>query len=160
MRWVFALAVLMLAPGAASANCADYGRTAAAQQQENLDLGCGFSGLRWHGDAGTHSGYCGLAGTGAADNELAIREKSLAGCRTNSAANAPAEEADACRTSEIGEGQGTSSQRAEGAAMDKLGRARAEMIQAGLSKCLWNDLGCTGPNGNRTCFMSVRCCPG
>lgn len=156
-----ALAFLLICawPGFALADCADYGATAAAQQKENIALGCGYSGLRWHGDAVGHAGFCNLVGEGTASGETARREVDLAKCRP--AATIEQEETTGsgeCRRSEIAEGKGVGSANARSAAHDMLGRARAEMINDGLTKCLFHDLGCSGPNNDRTCWMSVGCC--
>lgn len=161
----FAFLFMLTWPGFVMANCLDYGTTAAAQQNENLDLGCGFSGLRWHGDVAAHAGFCSLVGEATASGETAIREAELARCRP--AAEPPAEEPEddiaaqpdgECSRSEVAEGRGNSRQSARGAARDQLGRARAEMMNDGLTQCLYHDLGCSGPNNDRTCWMSVGCC--
>lgn len=110
-------------PGLALADCAEYGTTAAAQQNENLTLGCGYTGLRWHADIGAHAGFCSLVGEGTASGETAIREAELARCRP--AAEPPAEEPvddigvqsdGECRRSEVAEGRGNSRQSARDAA--------------------------------------------
>lgn len=165
-----AMFVFCVSSGAALANCADYGSTAVAQQNENISLGCGFSGLRWHSDAASHTGFCRLVGEGTISGETAIREAELAKCRPAEAmepaeAVEPAEaiENDSvqptqCERSEIAEGKGVTNGSARSAAHSSLGRPRAEMMNAGLTQCMYHDLGCTGANSERTCFLSVECC--
>lgn len=154
------LAVLFVCAGsgAALANCTEYGATAAAQQSENKSLGCGFSGLRWHSNAVSHAAFCSLVGEGAVSGETAIREAELAGCRPASVAEDDNTQARECQRSEIAEGAGTSNQRAKNAAHSLLGRQRAEMVNSGLTQCLYQALGCTGSDTGSTCWMSVECC--
>ena len=164
--WTLALAGVFsaLVPAAAVAACADYGALAVAQQIENRELGCGFSGVRWHEDGAAHGGFCALVGEGAASGETAIREAKLATCRQTQGAGNDAvepvedEQETTCQRSEISEGKGATTQEARGNAQDGLGLVRAQMINAGLQQCLFYDLGCTGPNGDRTCYLSVNCC--
>lgn len=150
--------------GAAFANCLQYGATATAQQNENVALGCGFSGLRWHGDTAGHAAFCALVGEGKVSGETAIREAELAKCRPAAPAGAADAAGDAntpagqCQRTEVAEGTGTSKQEAQNAAHDQLGRQRAEMINSGLTQCMYHDLGCAGSGSERTCWMSVECC--
>jgi len=171
-----AMFVFCVSSSAALANCADYGSTAVAQQNENISLGCGFSGLRWHSDAASHTGFCRLVGEGTISGETAIREAELAKCRPAEVvepaeAMEPAEvmepaetvendsvQPSQCERSEIAEGKGVNNGSARSAAHSLLGRPRAEMMNAGLTQCMYHDLGCTGANSERTCFLSVECC--
>lgn len=156
--------VFCISSGAALADCADYGSTAVAQQNENISLGCGFSGLRWHSDAASHTRFCRLVGEGTISGETAIREAELAKCRPAEVVEPAAAvendsgESSQCERSEIAEGKGNSSGSARSAAHSLLGRPRAEMMNAGLTQCMYHDLGCTGANSERTCFLSVECC--
>lgn len=161
-----AVFVFCVSSGAAFADCADYGSTAVAQQNENISLGCGFSGLRWHSDAASHAGFCRLVGEGTVSGETAIREAELAKCRPAQVVE-PAEAAEndsvqpsQCERSEIAEGKGINNGSARSAAHSLLGRPRAEMMNAGLTQCMYHDLGCTGANSERICFLSVECCAG
>lgn len=166
---VVALVVLFFCTGmgAAIANCSDYGAKAMVQHNENVALGCGFSGLRWHGDMVSHTAFCSLAGEGTAAGETALREAQLDQCRS-AVAEAPVDAPDAadeantparhCQKSEIAEGSGASTSLARGAAQSQLGRQQAEMLNGGLTQCLFHDLGCAGSNPERTCWMSVECC--
>lgn len=159
-----AMFVFCVSSGAALADCADYGSNAVAQQNENISLGCGFSGLRWHGDAASHTGFCRLVGEGTVSGETTIREAELAKCRPAEAIEpAEAMENDSaqptqCERSEIAEGKGATNGSAQSAAHSSLGRPRAEMMNAGLTQCMYHGLGCTGANSERTCWMSVECC--
>lgn len=167
-----ALAILLfcVSSSVALANCVGYGSAAVAQQAENVSLGCGFSGLRWHSDAAGHAGFCLLVGEGKASGETTIREEELAKCRPAEVmepveAMEPADvmendsaQATQCERSEIAEGKGTTNGRAQSAAHSSLGRPRAEMMNAGLTQCMYHGLGCTGANSERTCWMSVECC--
>jgi hypothetical protein len=164
-----AFLLMLVWPGLVMANCLDYGTTAAAQQTENLDLGCGFSGLRWHGDVAAHTGFCSLVGEATASGETAIREAELARCRPVPDAmeeevaepvDETEQDANECRRSEVAEGTGDSNQSARNAAHSMLGRGRAEMMNEGLTECLYHNLGCSGPGNERTCWMSVECCAG
>lgn len=150
--------LFFLSPTVAYADCAEYGATAVAQQKENIELGCGISGLRWHTDEASHAGFCRLVGEGLVSSETALREVELAKCRPVEELEVEDKQPDQCQRSEIAEGTGKTRQSAMGAAQDLLGRERAEMTNSGLTKCLYHDLGCTGPNGNKTCFLSVGCC--
>lgn len=157
---LLALAAMFVCGGSgiALADCADYGVKAVQQQNENVSLGCGFSGLRWHSDAAGHAAFCGLVGEGSVSGETAIRETELAKCRPAVAADDDNSPERQCQRSQIAEGTAASQQRAQSAAHSVLGRERAEMINSGLTQCLYQDLGCTGSNGERTCWMSVECC--
>lgn len=165
----FAFLLMLIWPGFVMANCLDYGTTAAAQQKENLDLGCGFSGLRWHGDVAAHAGFCSLVGEATASGETAIREAELARCRPAEAAmeddddiaepeDDVAQNDGQCLRSEVAEGTGDSKRSARDAAHSMLGRGRAEMMNEGLTECLYHDLGCSGSGNDHTCWMSVGCC--
>lgn len=157
-----ALIVAVFASGSAAADCSDYGALAVAQQQENVALGCGFTGLRWHVDGAAHAGFCTLVGESAAAAESSVREEALAGCRARAEVADPEPEPEPqggeCIRSEVAEGKGETRERARGAAIEKLGRERAEALNQGLS-CRFNDLGCVGDQPNMTCYLSLYCCP-
>ncbi|MFK8034851.1 MAG: hypothetical protein AB8B94_11960 [Hyphomicrobiales bacterium] len=189
LKYVALLLAILLTSGQPAVGfdvCQTYGHESAAQQNKNIENGCGFSGLRWHTDSGAHEAYCKIFGATISQQELLSRQALLAPCL---AAAAPADEdadalpadedadafqadedADAvpepqdeqvaqqCLKSEIAAGQGRTTQAARGAARDDLGLPRAQMINQGYNQCQFNDLGCTGNNGARTCYLSVNCC--
>ena len=154
--------VVMAAPistaGYAANDCSSYGATAVSQHNQNKSNNCGFSGLRWHSDRGGHEAFCNLVGSGKAAKETQIRQRDLDGCIASGNQQEEVQEARQCKKSEIAKGQGTSNQRAESAARDELADQKAQMIHDGYSKCLYYKLGCSGPNGDKTCRMSIRCC--
>ena len=162
MRLIFAMmacAMMLAAPNPASANCADYGATATLQHRENVRLGCGFKGPRWHTNTGAHAGFCAIAGDGVADRETSVREAMLAKCRRAAGGQGGQDQAgERCRKSGVAEGSGATTSRARGAAQDLLARTRAQYMNRGFTQCRYNDLGCSGRNGARTCFLSVSCC--
>lgn len=154
---------LLYAPNAlafVSEACVAYGQAAATQQQQNKFGQCGFTGPRWHLDIDAHQTFCQIFGADKAKAETDVRQVQLDGCLVEEVA--PPEddpvEAAACRKSDIAEGKGASNQEARGKAQDQLGFPRAQMINDGYNQCLFNDLGCTGGNGDKTCWLSVSCC--
>lgn len=180
LKYVALLLAMLLTSGQPAVGfdvCQTYGNESAAQQNRNMENGCGFSGLRWHTDSGAHEAYCKIFGATISQQELLSRQALLAPCL---AAAAPADEdadalpededadalpepqdervAEQCLKSEITAGQGRTSQAARAAAQDDLGLPRAQMINQGYNQCTFNDLGCTGNNGARTCYLSVNCC--
>ena len=142
----------------AASDCSSYGDTAAAQHAQNKANNCGFSGLRWHSDRNAHETFCNLVGTGNAAKETRKRQRDLDKCLSSGGQQEEVEAAPQCKKSDIAVGKGATNQLARGSAQDQLGAQRAQMIHDGYSKCLYNDLGCTGPNGDKTCRLSVRCC--
>ena len=153
---VAAALVLWATPQLAAADCIAYGATAAQQQRDNTSLKCGFKGPRWHENAGAHAAFCAAAGDAVAASETALRAGKLTECRR--AAGGQDQDARRCRKSGVAEGAGTTIQRARGAARDQLARTRAQYLNRGFTQCRYNDLGCSGPNGARTCFLSISCC--
>lgn len=171
LKYVALLLAMLLTSGQPAVGfdvCQTYGTESAAQQNRNMENGCGFSGLRWHTDSGAHEAYCKIFGATISQQELLSRQALLAPCL---AVEAPADEdADAlpeaqdeqiaaqCLKSEIAAGQGRTTQSARSAAQEQLGLPRAQMINQGYDQCIFNDLGCTGGNGARSCYLSVNCC--
>lgn len=164
-RLAFLTIGLLLAiavPAPALADCAGYGASAAAQQRENVAKDCGFRGPRWHAGQDAHARFCQLVGEGAANNETAVRAGMLAKCRRAGGGAGGggdnANQARRCEKSEVAEGTGPNNRDARDAARSQLGRVRAEMMNAGLTQCRYNELGCNRRGNERTCFLSVRCC--
>ncbi|MCP4381576.1 MAG: hypothetical protein GY798_09205 [Hyphomicrobiales bacterium] len=153
--------VLFCAPNASAfvpEDCVSYGESAVKQQQQNKFGECGFVGPRWHLDVGAHQTFCQIFGTDKAREETGVRQARLDGCLAEAAPqDEPPEVAD-CRKSDIAEGKGATSQQARNMAQDQLGFQRAQMINDGYNKCIFNDLGCTGGNNDKTCYLSVSCC--
>lgn len=77
-----------------SLNCNAYAGKAVAQQEQNVALGCGFSGGAWSADFNAHFGWCQNAGTTMADltTEDKARVKALAECGQK-----PAKTQEACQ---------------------------------------------------------------
>ncbi len=75
----------MAGPGFSQADlgayCTQYATAAVQQQQENIELGCGFESLRWTDNGGAALIWCMAAGAEAAGLEDSIRETKLAQCR-------------------------------------------------------------------------------
>lgn len=168
---IFSLLLVTHQPTFAFDVCQNYGTESVAQQNANVENSCGFSGLRWHTDGRAHETFCKIFGASVAQEELQGRQVLLEPCLTvEEAEEAVDEDADAlpeaqdeqvaamCLKSDIAEGKGQTTQAARSAAQDKLGLPRAELMNQGYNKCLFNDLGCTGGNGARTCYLSVNCC--
>lgn len=180
LKYIALLLAMLLTSGQSAVGfdvCQTYGNESAAQQNRNMENGCGFSGLRWHTDSGAHEAYCKIFGANIAQQELLSRQALLAPCL---AVEAPADEdadalaadedadalpeaqdeqiAEQCLKSEIAAGQGRTTQSARSAAQEQLGLPRAQMINQGYDQCIFNDLGCTGGNGARSCYLSVNCC--
>jgi hypothetical protein len=85
-------ALLAIAPTAARAAsdavCAKYAERTVAQQFENLKLGCGFTGLRWHGNKIGHFVYCKATDKNTTDAELEVRSVLLLQCGPKTPADA------------------------------------------------------------------------
>lgn len=159
-------AIFFVSPSSANASCLDYGTMAVEQQKENIANGCGFIGLRWHNNQAGHEGFCRLVGEDQASNETTFRSAKINECQpeleleqeeiTNDQINAG--DATQCMRSDPVKGTDISRGRAREKARDQLGKIRAELINSGLTKCIYHDLGCTGVAGNQTCWLSVGCC--
>jgi hypothetical protein len=62
------------------ARCDQYARTAVAQNQENLNRRCGFSGATWNSDYNGHFNWCMSADRSWPDSESRKRQESLNRC--------------------------------------------------------------------------------
>lgn len=97
-RLVGAAAVLLLAAqnGPASAkeqlNCQAYAALAVAQQEQNIQMNCGFAGGRWSGDFNGHFIWCQTATMAKLTQEDKARKAALAKC-----AKKPQEDQQACQ---------------------------------------------------------------
>jgi hypothetical protein len=61
--------------------CAIYGKTAVAQQEQNLKHSCGYSGPEWNSDYKYHNGWCVNADQSLADAGTAKRVSMLMKCK-------------------------------------------------------------------------------
>jgi hypothetical protein len=68
--------------GDSGVRCRQYANTGVAQNNENIQRHCGFSGSRWVSDFNTHFNWCVTVAPGIADGETRARENDLARCRT------------------------------------------------------------------------------
>jgi hypothetical protein len=87
-RWIAlgGLAALASVAGFASgahaqANCDTYGRLALQQQQENVELKCGFTGPEWSPDLKAHIAWCGTVGPDQWKVQLQTRKQQLDSCK-------------------------------------------------------------------------------
>jgi len=64
----------------AQSNCQWYGTTALKQQQENVRLGCSFSGPAWSSDLKGHMAWCGSVPPDTWRQMAQKREQELAAC--------------------------------------------------------------------------------
>ncbi len=71
---------LMPANAASDVECAQYAETTVRQHAENLKLGCGFSGLRWHDNKLGHFVFCKAADTNTVNGEIEVRTEMLKQC--------------------------------------------------------------------------------
>ncbi|MGK7898797.1 MAG: hypothetical protein AB4372_35580 [Xenococcus sp. (in: cyanobacteria)] len=60
--------------------CAIYSKTAVAQNEQNKNHGCGFTGLRWSSDEESHKGWCNRVSQSLADRETEVRVEELLKC--------------------------------------------------------------------------------
>ena len=74
-------------------NCSAYAATAAAQNDQNVMLACGFTGARWNSDPSGHFKWCETATMADLTNEDKARKSMLAQC-----AQKPKQEQQACQT--------------------------------------------------------------
>ncbi len=81
------LGMVIFTSTANASGCSTYGNTAKIQQSENINLGCGFSGQRWHTNKTAHRIFCLAVGEDNADTETAIRDHKLDTCRMAKAAD-------------------------------------------------------------------------
>lgn len=65
----------------AQANCEMYGKLALQQQQENVELKCGFTGSAWTPDLKTHIAWCGTVGPDQWKAQLQARKQQLDACK-------------------------------------------------------------------------------
>ena len=65
----------------AQANCDTYGKLALQQQQENVELKCGFTGSAWTPDLKTHIAWCGTVGPDQWKAQLQARKQQLDACK-------------------------------------------------------------------------------
>jgi len=119
----FLIGAALAAPAAAdqALNCDAYAGKALAQQEQNVSLGCGFSGGAWSADFNAHFSWCQLSGTTMADltGQDAARVEALTQCGQK-----PAKTQEAC----------------QGYASNAVFFARlARMSQCGFSGGGWTD---------------------
>lgn len=70
-----------LATGAfAQTTCEWYGRTALKQQQENVQLKCGFTGPEWSSDLRAHVAWCASVPPDVWKKSAQSRDQQLAAC--------------------------------------------------------------------------------
>jgi hypothetical protein len=70
-----------LAAGAsAQTTCEWYGRTALKQQQENVQLKCGFTGPEWSSDLRAHMAWCASVPPDVWKKSAQSRDQQLAAC--------------------------------------------------------------------------------
>jgi hypothetical protein len=98
LRSPSAAGLLLLAAlnGAASAkeqlNCQAYAALAVAQQEQNIQMNCGFAGGRWSADFNGHYAWCQTATMAKLTTEDKARKQALAQC-----AKKPQEDQQACQ---------------------------------------------------------------
>jgi hypothetical protein len=68
------------AQAASPAFCTSYATKALIAEQENLDEGCGFSGVRWSFDFAGHYGWCLSVSKAVANGEKMARKFNLLAC--------------------------------------------------------------------------------
>lgn len=71
--WTSALA-------ASDVECAQYAETTVAQHADNLKLGCGYAGLRWHDNKLGHFVFCKAVDKNTIDAEIQVRAALLQQC--------------------------------------------------------------------------------
>ncbi|WP_419913714.1 hypothetical protein [Hoeflea sp.] len=79
------------AQAASDAECTQYAETTVRQYADNLELGCGFSGLRWHDNKLGHFVFCKAADLHTINAEIEVRAAMLKQC-TPDAVEDPAPE--------------------------------------------------------------------
>lgn len=85
-RWTAGCCVALAGAGLASearaqASCDVYGKLALEQQQENVELKCGFSGPAWSADLKAHVAWCATVGPDRWKAELQARKQQLDACK-------------------------------------------------------------------------------
>lgn len=80
MLSVLFLIVVKSATATSHLNCGSYAGAAVAQNQRNLEMGCGFSDPRWSGDFNAHFNWCQTSNMAALTSEDRAREAQLQGC--------------------------------------------------------------------------------
>lgn len=75
-------ASIMSTPAAAAPHvvCLNYANTAVAQNQRNVNRGCGYSGPRWTFNWQGHYNWCRAVSFGAQQSEINIRRNRLIAC--------------------------------------------------------------------------------
>ena len=73
--------VVFASGASAQANCDTYGKLAIQQQQENVQLKCGFSGPEWNPDLKAHIAWCGSVGPDRWKVQLQQRKQQLDACK-------------------------------------------------------------------------------
>lgn len=73
------------ARAASDVECAQYAETTVEQHAENLKLGCGYSGLRWHANKLGHFVFCKAADKNTIDAEIQVRAAMLQQCSPDAA---------------------------------------------------------------------------
>lgn len=92
------LSVIWASAGAAAhaasdAECVKYAEKTVGQHTDNLKLGCGFSGLRWHDNKIGHFVFCKATDKNTIDAEIEVRAVLLQQCSPDVAED-PAPQAD------------------------------------------------------------------
>lgn len=82
------------ARAASDVECAQYAETTVEQHADNLQLGCGYSGLRWHANKLGHFVFCKAADKNTIDAETQVRAAMLQQCSPEMAED-PQPQADA-----------------------------------------------------------------
>ncbi|MGE0023004.1 MAG: hypothetical protein AB7S70_05155 [Hyphomicrobium sp.] len=86
-RLAFAASLAALAASAlpqtahADAGCDLYGKRAIGQQQQNVELKCGFTGSSWSPDLKTHIAWCASVAPDQWRSELVKRQQLLDACK-------------------------------------------------------------------------------
>lgn len=70
---------------ASDVECAQYAETTVAQHADNLKLGCGYSGLRWHDNKLGHFVFCKAVDKNTIDAEIQVRAAMLEQCAPDAA---------------------------------------------------------------------------
>jgi hypothetical protein len=60
--------------------CEPYAKTAVSQNEENIRLGCGYSGIKWHSDYERHLQWCQTVSQSEADAAVEERARALKQC--------------------------------------------------------------------------------
>jgi len=61
--------------------CQQYGTSAVKQQQQNINLKCGFDGDKWNSSSSYHSKWCKQGNQGLTGRETSIRDNKLEQCK-------------------------------------------------------------------------------